>query len=520
MILRFVQYNDTILENPIEIDIITVSARIENGVIYDSNDAVRLGLEIDPLIFSTDNTTDFSLFPSGTYYMTNGNYMKVTLYEHSANISFYWGYKWGDFNKNNIMVWSYNLPVSNPTFVRLGFGARGNEFGFIIECGTNNTALYPSGSLMKYSNRFVGPRSPYGTYDKTPTYTDFIQFFGGSVETQEPSTENGGLGADDNHSDNVSLPSLPQTSALQSNMIKMYAPSPTQLQQFSNYLWSNNIFDNLPKLFKDPMEAILSLSIIPVPFQVSNIENIVLGNLNTNVSAYTINEQFCEIDFGDINFRELWGSYLDYAPNTKIEIYLPYISYQPLDVNTIMDSICQLKYRVDLLTGVCIAYLKVKKDNLNSIIYTWSGNCAITIPLSASNQTQKIASIVGAASSVAMGGALVSASGGSASAMLPVLVGGVTSTLTGTKEHTQKVGGGQMETSYLGVQRPYVIITRPDISLPVDYEKFNGYPSNITDIIGNVTGYCEIENIHLENIPATADELDELEQILTTGFII
>lgn len=72
----------------------------------------------------------------------------------------------------------------------------------------------------------------------------------------------------------------------------------------------------------------------------------------------------------------------------------------------------------------------------------------------------------------------------------------------------------------LGIQTPYLILTRPRQALPNNQNVFMGYPSFITETLESIKGYTEIENIHLENIPATEEELSEIESLLKNGVIL
>ena len=63
-------------------------------------------------------------------------------------------------------------------------------------------------------------------------------------------------------------------------------------------------------------------------------------------------------------------------------------------------------------------------------------------------------------------------------------------------------------------------ITRPRQNVPADYGKIKGYPSNITTQLKNLNGYTVIDEIHLENMSATDDEIEEIETLLKQGVII
>ena len=49
--------------------------------------------------------------------------------------------------------------------------------------------------------------------------------------------------------------------------------------------------------------------------------------------------------------------------------------------------------------------------------------------------------------------------------------------------------------------------------------EFIGYPSLITVQLTELKGYTEVQSIHLENIPATQEELAEIESLLEGGVI-
>ena len=59
-----------------------------------------------------------------------------------------------------------------------------------------------------------------------------------------------------------------------------------------------------------------------------------------------------------------YNSYLDYAPYTKAEIFLPFIGFCPLNINDIMGKSVDITYNIDLLSGVCTARQRKKSLQL------------------------------------------------------------------------------------------------------------------------------------------------------------
>ena len=83
--------------------------------------------------------------------------------------------------------------------------------------------------------------------------------------------------------------------------------------------------------------------------------------------------------------------------------------------------------------------------------------------------------------------------------------------------HSGSMGGSG---GMLGVQTPYLIIERPRQSMPEGMNKYCGFPSNIYYKLYDLEGFTQIEYIHLDNIPATAEELSEIDRLLKQGVIL
>ena len=71
----------------------------------------------------------------------------------------------------------------------------------------------------------------------------------------------------------------------------------------------------------------------------------------------------------------------------------------------------------------------------------------------------------------------------------------------------------------VGVQTPFVIIERPRFSVPNKVQKYVGQTSNITMYLGDCKGFTAVEFVHLDGLNATADEITEIESLLSKGVI-
>lgn len=320
----------------------------------------------------------------------------------------------------------------------------------------------------------------------------------------------GGTGDFDGTGDDIDIPGLPTLSAVDTGFITLFNPSISQLHALANYMWSSGFdLDTFKKLFADPMDCILGLSIVPVSVPNGSSGTVNVGNISTGVSMTKAASQYVEVDCGTLNVNEFWGAYLDYDPYTKAEIYLPYIGTHPLSVDDIMGKSVTVKYHVDILSGACTAFVKCG----GSVLYEFIGQCSSSIPISGNDWTNVINGVITIAGAI---GTMVATGGASA----PMAAGMIASTaVNGMKPNVEKSGSMSGTGGMLAVQTPYLILTRPRQAIPGFQNTFMGYPSFITANLGDLDGYTEIEHIHLENISATEQELSEIESLLKSGVI-
>lgn len=325
------------------------------------------------------------------------------------------------------------------------------------------------------------------------------------------SNEGGGTGDFDLTSDPIDFPDLPTLSAVDTGFISLFNPSLSELQALANYMWDGSLFDlsTWQKLFADPMDAILGLSIVPVAVPDAGQSNIKVGNIATPISMNKASTQYVTVDCGTLNVNEYWGAYLDYEPYSKAEIYLPYCGIHPIAIDDIMGKAVHVKYNVDILSGACCAMVKCG----DSVLYSFIGQCASSIPISGTDFTQMINGIISAAVSV---GSMVASGGATAPLAVPSLANTAINSMKPSIEKSGAMGGtGGM----LAIQKPYLILTRPKQALPSNQNKYTGYPSYITCNLGDLSGYTEIEKIHLEGFTGTDFELQETLKLLETGVI-
>ena len=309
----------------------------------------------------------------------------------------------------------------------------------------------------------------------------------------------------DNSSDDVGIADVNNinlSSALQSGLVKCYAMSTESINSLSEFLWSSNFVDVIKKMQNDPIQNIQKLCYYPFEVEKGETANIWIGNVDSGISAPRVVKQFQEIDFGELQITEYYGNSLDYE--TDIAIFLPFIGEKTLSCVDIMGGTINLKYRLDVLTGACVAIIStVRVQNgvtLKSVLYTFSGDMSNEVPLTAS-QNNFLKSLVSNLPDVEK--TLTSAATGGALSM----IGGISHSYS----HTGSIGGN---VGFLSVLTPYLIIRRPVNVKPAAYEKTFGYPSYTSDTLANQKGYCRYKECYFDNRVYLLEK-DVTDEILT-----
>ena len=316
----------------------------------------------------------------------------------------------------------------------------------------------------------------------------------------------------------VDIPDLPTISAADLGFITMYNPTKSQLKSLSDFMWSN-LFDlaTYKKLFSDPMQSIIGLAIVPVSPDSTGSKNVMFGSIDSGVSMPTCS-QYVQLDCGSVDIQEWIGSFLDYSPYTKISLYLPYIGIHELSADDIMGGSIQVVYNIDCLSGACGCFVK---HSSRGVLYSYNGSCITNVPLTSVNFSSAIQNAV---SAVCSGAGIIA---GIATGAAPItamsaagLLNSAANTALNSKPSVQRSGSLGGSAGILSVQTPYVIIERPNMSVPANVQNYAGQVSNITMSLGACRGFTMVEFIHLHNVTGTSEEIKEIEALLKEGVIL
>lgn len=470
-----------------------------------------------------------------TFYMKSGtlyNYMQAYGFPHivlvTEVITYYFSENvWIRLDPNtgssNINI-TYNNPGAGVYEIRNTIGtANANEASTIYGFTANHGLFAPYNTIEE------GPTTPNLNFvwRGRPKSGDtlYVKFWS-TIEPVTPppadtdpyspdgNTEPGGGGGAADPSEDITDPSLPTISAVDTGFITLFKPSISNLNSLATYMWSGGFdIDTFKKIMANPMDAILGLSILPGIVPSGGSSTVVIGNVSTGVSMPKVGNQYVKFNCGSKTIKRKWNAFLDYSPYTRAYIYLPYIGIHPLEVDDIMNKSVTVKYNIDVLSGGCTAFVIAGGTTL----YTFTGQCACSVPVTGRDWTTLINGVLGAVTGTV--GAIGSAMVGN----LPGAIAGAASVaqnVLSSKPTIERSGSMGGMAGMMAIRTPYIIIERPVQAVPGKQNKYIGYPSFVTKKLGDVSGYTQAEVTHLEAIPATLAEQEEIKTIIEEGVIL
>lgn len=383
-------------------------------------------------------------------------------------------------------------------------------------------------------------------------------------------------GTFDDTSDPIPDSPLPTLSAANTGFTRIYNPTLSQVQDLANYLWTdesviNTIWNHVKQFFEDPMQAIIGFNLVPCAVPDAGSKEFALMFIKTGVTMNVAANQFVDVECGSVELKRYYGSALDQSPYTKVSCFLPFIGVVSLNTDEVMGTTLSVRYRIDIVSGSCVAKILVD----NNVLYQYSGHCAINIPISSSDFSSYVSAAISVAK-LSIGYGLAGAFDDLGLTQDPVSQTSTTSTLTttesntvrnpstgrqitsgtktttqvleeqkdttttkasydgltpanvantvgqimGSKPHVEHSGSFNGNTGYLGVRRPYLIIERPNMCLPENYQSLNGFPSMITMLLGECKGYTRVQQVQLTGMQgASINEQSEIQSFLKSGVI-
>lgn len=348
-----------------------------------------------------------------------------------------------------------------------------------------------------------------------------------STDTEPNTTTNPGqsqntvqnqqTGTGDWSSDDVTTPESPYTGTGIGNCL--YTINLKQMYKVRNELFKPDVISSF---FIDG-ESLLGCTIWPFKYSGNGLYTVtdvvigkyhvqLLGQSEVTPYAYAILPTYIPKIYvaQGISIQPKNGSFLDYAPYTKIKFYMPYIGIVDVDPCDIYDHTIDIYYLYEPSTGKGKGCIK----SSSGVIYSWDCMLGTTVPFTISNMNQLLQNL--ALSGIKTIGAV--ATGGITGAALAT---DVISSIAGSVRDFKISSTGSTGDSMgrLEPQEVYCITIGPYTRIPDDYNKNYGRPSLITVQLNKLKGFTTVPN-PLFTTTATDTEKAEIESLLKEGVII
>lgn len=454
------------------------------------------------------------------------NYVRCQLYYNNRTITE--GFFFSGHANSHFSFPFFITDINNNIFENANINARWSPFQQLSPTVDDSQVIdgiyLVSNYLTSMNTNYYESKNKWDTYlgniAHTWTYTqvDISTNIDSETDPNEtdpynPNANPGGGGGETQTPDSITDPALPTISSIDTGFITLYKPSVSQLNNLASFMWGSLDVDLFKRVMQSPMDAVLGLSILPGIVPSGSSSNVKIGNVDSGISMPKVSNQYVKFDCGTLTIKRKWGAFLDYSPYTKTYLYLPFIGIRSIETDSIMGVPIQVKYNIDVMSGACCAFVIANGTTL----YSFTGQCSCSVPVTGRDWTNMVNGVLGAVSGVA------SAAGSAASGNLLGAVSGIASAASSalsakpTIEHSGNMGGMG---GLMGIKRPYFIVERPVQAVPGYQNEIIGYPSFVYKYIDQLSGYTEFEQIHLEGLPCTSEELNEIENILLTGVIL
>lgn len=326
----------------------------------------------------------------------------------------------------------------------------------------------------------------------------------------------------DNYTNANNGPSDIPNTDIKGGLYTLWHPSADNLQKLGAFLYSGTTQGTIASIIGDPINAIIQLTEWAVTPVDGPVKSPVICNIGaTELKMPTIPNQFMQFDCGTIEIPREYHDFRDYEPYTRLNLFLPFVGDVNISTNDcITPHKIHVIYNIDFLSGAACAEVLVDED----VRYAYQAAMCAAIPVTSSDASRLLASLIGAAVGAVGGGVMGGIVGGTAGSRMAAssLISGVSSaTLSPINGiQTQRTGSISANTGLLGEMKPYVLVTRPISVVADQYKSLLGHPYQLDGTLGSRKGFVKVREVHLDGITATETEKTEIEQLLKEGVIL
>lgn len=326
----------------------------------------------------------------------------------------------------------------------------------------------------------------------------------------------------DNSSDPITFPAVNITAAtLAGCMVYDY----TKAKSVLDWLRSNTFFQDINRLFNNPIDAVYSFLLYPFDVVAHDTAHVTesattsILNVSTDIATYLIDGGYnFTLDGGEYYYTPYYGNFADYA-FVDYSIYIPFFGIAPLNPDDVVGHTLAVKYAFDISSGACSIFLTSDGQLLRIL----TGSLAQAIPIISSNNNERILNLtlsaLGAVGGVGKGIAESVATQNPLPALTSVgdAITDVGKTVISNPYRQAISGRLGVDTSFYAPYNCYLIINNHYYSPAAAQKAQMGAPSNYSVSLNDLTGYFSVKSIDVSSTTATVAELNEIEGLLKTG---
>ena len=275
---------------------------------------------------------------------------------------------------------------------------------------------------------------------------------------------------------------------------------------------------NIPSFF-DQFTAntlinyVIDCHMIPVSPGSGSSEAIHVGPKQLTTTAGRIYTDYVNVSCGSISVGEYYGNFADYYANAKL--YLPFVGFVPTRPEWFTGSTLSVDYKFNIIDGSFCCYVRAGGKHVGSggstIVAQYAGTACVHLPITGPSYAAMVSGLVGAGS-----GMIAGAASGNIAAVATSAIGAMTS--HGDIASSNAYNGSA---AFLSCRYPFLMIERPVSSWARNYQHEIGIPANVFAKLSDVTGFCTMENVHVDGISgATEAEKAEIKRLLAQGVIV
>ena len=347
-------------------------------------------------------------------------------------------------------------------------------------------------------------------------------------------------GSFDTSSDAIGVPQLPTLGVSTTGFINIYSPSINELVNFGDDLFPDfqnadfpdlsgevglkeigqalgalvdNVY-NIGQSFINSklIDYVIDCHIIPCYPSVGTKEKIKVGFKTFNQESLKVTSDYVSVDCGSLNIAEYYNNFIDYV-GTEAKLYLPFVGFIGLEPEFFQNGTIKVVYSFNIVDGSFMAHVlstSSKSKLKDTVIGSYSGNCCVHIPITGLNYSTLVTSVLngtGATVSNLMSGNVIGA------------VDNALNTLS-SKPSMQNSNGYSSSSAFLGIRKPYLLISRIVSSFSNNYPRENGLPLNVSKTLSEMSGLTVVKNAILDGLSCTTGEKEMIKNMLEKGVIL